>query len=339
MSTNKKFDLWKPINPQFNPNEPLQVGGQAVIEGVMMRAKNVIATAVRRRDGEIVIKKEEFHSSLERYPRLKIPILRGAIGLIEMMYIGIRTLNYSAEVALADAEDPSEIKTTNTKSGKTVFSLVLTLIVSLALGVGIFFFFPLFIATRFFNVEQQPLQFNLIAGGIRIAILLAYLYGISLMKDVRRLFQYHGAEHKAVFTFEQNGLLEISTAMKYTRFHPRCGTSFVLIVMLLAIFLFSFLDLITLQFVHSLTLSVRLLTHLPFIPVVGGIAYELLKFSARHSTTPLGRILVAPGLWLQKITTQEPDESQMEVSLAAMKAALGFEGAENSSKLQNAAAG
>ncbi|MDE3059252.1 MAG: DUF1385 domain-containing protein, partial [Bacteroidota bacterium] len=301
-----------------------------VIEGVMMRAKNIIATAVRRHDGEIVVKREEFHSLLERYRWLNIPILRGAIGLVEMMYIGIRTLNYSAEIALAGAgtapggvvQQGGDSTNMKAREKKAVFPLVITLIVSLALGVGIFFFFPLFIATRLFSVEQQPLVFNLIAGGIRIAILLLYLYGISLMKDVHRLFQYHGAEHKAVFTFEQNDLLEIPTAMRYTRFHPRCGTSFVLIVMLLAIFLFSFLDLITLQFIHPLSLPIRLLTHLPFIPVVGGIAYELLKFSARRSTTRFGRILVAPGLWLQKITTKEPDESQMEVSLAAMKAAL-----------------
>ncbi len=339
MSSNKRFDAWQPVNPEFNPNEPLQVGGQAVIEGVMMRAKNVIATAVRRHDGKIVVKKEEFHSLLERYPKLKIPILRGALGLLEMMYIGIKTLNYSAEIALADADDLTDTKDKKVKKGKNTLSLILTLIVSLVLGVGIFFFLPLFIATRFFNVEQQPLSFNLIAGGIRITILLAYLYSVSLMKDVHRLFQYHGAEHKAVFTFEQNDRLEITTAMKYTRFHPRCGTSFVLIVMLIAIFLFSFLDLITLQFIHPLSLPVRLLTHLPFIPVVGGIAYELLKFSARHSTTRLGRILVAPGLWLQKVTTKEPDESQMEVSLTAMKAALGVDAVEASSELQKVAVG
>ncbi len=339
MSSSKNFDVWKPVNPEFNPNEPLQVGGQAVIEGVMMRAKNIIATAVRKPDGEIVVKKEEFHSLLERYSWLKVPILRGAVGLLEMMYIGIKTLNYSAEIALTDPADSANSKAADVKKEKTTLSLVLTLLLALALGIGIFFFFPLFIATRFFNVEQQPLSFNLIAGGIRIAILLLYLYSISLMKDVHRLFQYHGAEHKAVFTFEQNDRLEIPTALKYTRFHPRCGTSFVLIVMLIAIFLFSFLDLVVLQFVHPLSLPVRLLTHLPFIPVVGGIAYELLKFSARHSTTRLGRILVAPGLWLQKITTKEPDESQMEVSLAAMKAALGLDTAKAAAEFQNAALG
>jgi len=180
----------------------------------------------------------------------------------------------------------------------------------------------LFIATLLFRIEQQPLLFNLVAGVIRIAILVAYLFSISLLKDIHRLFQYHGAEHKAVFTFEQNAPLEISSAMKFTRFHPRCGTSFVLLVMLVSILLFSLLDAAVLLGVGSLTLPIRLATHIPFIPVVGGISYELLKFSAKHSSSPLGRMLVAPGLWLQTITTKEPDETQMEVSLCAIKAAL-----------------
>ena len=180
----------------------------------------------------------------------------------------------------------------------------------------------MFIATLFFRVEQQPLIFNLVAGAIRIIILIAYLYSISLMKDVYRLFQYHGAEHKAVFTFEQNAPLEIFSAMQFTRFHPRCGTSFVLLVMLVSILLFSLLDAAVLLTYGSLSLATRLATHIPFIPIVGGIAYEVLKFSAKHTASPVGRLLVAPGLWLQKITTKEPDETQMEVSLCAIKAAL-----------------
>ncbi len=318
MNQEKTAKAWTPTNPAFDPNEPMQVGGQAVLEGVMMRAKGMIATAVRRPDGKIVVKKEEFHSIAERYPLLRIPVIRGAVGLLEMMYIGIKTLNYSAEIALEDSSGSN----TPSKEGQSVFSLIVALIVALALGVGIFFFIPLFIATLLFRIEQQPLLFNLVAGVIRIAILVAYLFSISLLKDIHRLFQYHGAEHKAVFTFEQNAPLEISSAMKFTRFHPRCGTSFVLLVMLVSILLFSLLDAAVLLGVGSLTLPIRLATHIPFIPVVGGISYELLKFSAKHSSSPLGRMLVAPGLWLQTITTKEPDETQMEVSLCAIKAAL-----------------
>jgi uncharacterized protein YqhQ len=310
---------------KFDINQPIQVGGQAVIEGVMMRAKGMIATAVRRANGEIVVKKMPFTSVMEKYPSINKPIIRGAVGLVEMMYIGISTLNYSAEIAMQDeAEKEQAEHTTEKKEIKPQSKLVLTatLIFSLVLGVGLFFFFPLFAATQFFDVSQKPLEFNLVSGAIRIAILLVYLYAISKMKDVHRLFQYHGAEHKAVFAFEQNAPLTVPSAITYTRFHPRCGTSFVLQVMLIAILLFSVMDTILLQFIDELTLPIRLATHIPFIPVLGGISYEFLKFSAKHSNSTIGKIFVAPGLWLQKITTEEPDESMMEVSLVAIKAAL-----------------
>ncbi|MDD8019281.1 MAG: DUF1385 domain-containing protein, partial [Bacteroidota bacterium] len=258
------------------------------------------------------------------------PILRGAVGLLEMMFVGIRTLNYSAEIAMEDeeAKNGKELK----KKTQTSLALTFTLGVSLLIGIGIFFFLPLYTATRLFSVEQKPLEFNLVAGAIRIVILIGYLFAISKMKDVHRLFQYHGAEHKAVFAFEQNSELIVPDAMKYTRFHPRCGTSFVLQVMLIAIVLFSIMDTILLQFINHITLPIRLATHLPFIPVLGGISYEFLKYSAKHSNSTAGKLFVAPGLWLQKITTQEPDESMMEVSLAALKAALQLDEAKEQSE-------
>lgn len=310
---------------KFDINQPIQVGGQAVIEGVMMRAKGMIATAVRRANGEIVVKKMPFTSVMEKYPALNKPIIRGAIGLVEMMYVGISTLNYSAEIALQDENEKEQKENGGEKKEikpQSKLALTATLIFSLTLGIGLFFFLPLFAATQFFDVSQKPLEFNLVSGAIRITILLVYLYAISKMKDVHRLFQYHGAEHKAVYAFEQNAPLTVESAITYTRFHPRCGTSFVLQVMLIAILLFSFMDTILLQFIDELTLPIRLATHIPFIPVLGGISYEFLKFSAKHSSSALGKIFVAPGLWLQKITTEEPDESMMEVSLAAIKAAL-----------------
>jgi uncharacterized protein YqhQ len=312
---------------QYDPDQPIQVGGQAVVEGVMMRAKGMIATAVRRANGEIVVKKQPFTSVLEKYPSLNTPIVRGAIGLVEMMYIGISTLNYSAEIAMDDANE-KEGKEKQEKKPQTKLALTLTVIVSLAIGIGIFFFLPLFTATQFFDVEQKPLQFNLVAGAIRIMLLLGYLYAISKMKDVHRLFQYHGAEHKAVFAFEKNSDLSVGDAITYTRFHPRCGTSFVLQVMLISILFFSVMDTIMLQFIDHITLPIRLATHIPLIPVLGGISYEFLKYSAKHSTTSMGKMFVAPGLWLQRITTEEPDESMMEVSLAALKAALQIDQAQ-----------
>ncbi len=321
MGARETKSSWIPTNPDYNPEEPMQVGGQAVLEGVMMRAKGSIATAVRAPSGSIVVRKEKFTSLGERYRILRLPVLRGAVGLVEMMIIGLRTLNFSASVALGETGENGEAAP---KPSSTA-SLVVTLIISLALAIGIFFLLPLTVATKVFHIDQNPLLFNLVAGAIRVVLLLLYLYGISLAKDIHRLFQYHGAEHKSVFAFELNAPLDVEHAIRFTRFHPRCGTSFVLLVMLLSIVLFSLLDAFTLLFVPVLTLPIRFATHTPFVAVVGGIAYEILKFSAKRSGTRFGRIIAAPGLWLQRITTKEPDASMMEVALAALRAALGKE--------------
>lgn len=317
----------------YDPNKPMQIGGQAVIEGVMMRAPRSVATAVRRSNGEIVVKAEPYVSVLERFKFLNVPILRGGIGLIDMMYLGIRTLNYSAEIAMQDAEREEEAKKGKNgvevkPKGQTTVALVATLIIALLLGIAIFFVTPLVVTTHIFQLEQQAFEFNLVAGIIRISILLAYLGAISLMKDIRRLFQYHGAEHKSVFAFELSSDLIPLQVQKHSRFHPRCGTSFLLIVMFVAILSFSLLDVLLKQWFGELTLLLRLATHLPFIPVVGGIAYEFIKFSAKHSTTWWGKIIIAPGLWLQRITTKEPDQSQLEVAIVALRCALGLEDPE-----------
>ena len=314
---------------RFDISQPMQVGGQAVLEGVMMRAPGMVATAVRKANGEIVVKKEPHVSLGERYPFLKLPILRGAVGLIEMLVIGMRTLNFSAEVAMTDAEAAhgKNGRSSNGQAGRKRESLKLgiTVAVSLLIGVAIFFVTPLFVTTSFFVVDQEPFAFNLIAGAIRIAMLLVYLGLISLMKDIKRLFQYHGAEHKAVFAFELGAGLTVEGAARQIRFHPRCGTSFLLIVMVVSILLFSVLDALLISWLGSIDLITRLLTHLPLIPLVGGISYEFIKASAKRSNTPIGKMIVAPGLWLQKITTKEPDESQLEVAVVALRCALGEE--------------
>ena len=314
---------------RFDPNKPLAVGGQAVIEGVMMRAPGRIATAVRRRNGSIVVKKRDYVSLAEKNGIFKLPILRGAVGLVEMMFIGIETLNFSTEVAMQDleAEKPTNGNGKAAKPKKTAsnFRLALTVMLSLAMGIAVFFITPLIVTTKLFNVEQNAFWFNIIAGIIRLSILVGYLFVISLMKDVKRLFRYHGAEHKAVFTFESMGDLTIDSAKLYTRFHPRCGTSFILIVMVVSMLLFSILDSFLIMWLGKISLPVRLLTHLPLIPIVGGVAYEFIRWSAKRSNTPLGKILVAPGLWLQHITTKEPDAYQIEVAIVALKCALGVD--------------
>jgi uncharacterized protein YqhQ len=306
----------------------MQVGGQAVLEGVMMRAPGMVATAVRRTNGSIVVRKDPFVSLAERNPLFTLPILRGAVGLFEMLVIGIRTLNYSGEIAMEDAGSGEKRQPTQSvpaSASRDNVKLGLTLLGALVVGAALFFATPLVVATSFFRVEQEPFIFNLVAGGIRMAIFLAYLISISFLRDVHRLFQYHGAEHKAVFAFEKGEELDVSSASRQIRFHPRCGTSFLLIVMLVSILLFAMLDALVIHAFGATSLIIRLATHLPLLPLVGGVSYELIRISARHSSSFIGKIIVAPGLWLQKITTKEPDETQLEVALTALRAALGEE--------------
>ncbi len=312
-------------NERFDAARPMQVGGQAVIEGVMMRAPGMVATAVRRANGAILVKKEPFRSLAEQNRIFKFPVLRGAVGLVEMMFIGIRSLNFSAEAALEDSKSGANGSTPASPKQKTNLALGITVAASLLLSVAVFFVTPLFLATILFSVDQNPLWFNLVSGAMRIGLLLGYLGLISLLKDISRLFEYHGAEHKAVFAFEFGEMLDIPSAAKQTRFHPRCGTSFLLIVMFVAIILFSIFDTFLMSWLGSITLPVRLLTHLPLIPLVGGVSYECIRLSSLMSTTAIGKAIAAPGLWLQRITTREPDAGQIEVALVALRHALGQE--------------
>ena len=314
---------------RFDAQNPMMVGGQAVIEGVMMRAPGMVATAVRRPDGSIAVWKEPYITLSEKRKFFRLPVLRGAVGLIEMLIVGLRALNFSADAALGSEETPGNGigKAPGEKSPGDTLRLGLTLAAALLAGAAIFFLTPLVITTAWFHVDQQPLAFNLIAGAIRLTLFLGYLLAISMMKDVRRLFEYHGAEHKVVFTFERGDTLSVDSAARHTRFHPRCGTSFLLVVMLVAILLFGLFDTLLIYWLGALSLPIRIATHLPLIPILGGVSYEFIKISARKSDTLLGRLVVAPGLWLQRITTREPDESELEVALEALRLALGEEAA------------
>jgi uncharacterized protein YqhQ len=326
LAEEKKISSWVPTNPLYDPAKPMQVGGQAVIEGVMMRAPGSVATAVRRANGDIVVKQEKYASVVEKYKILKLPVLRGAIGLIDMMYLGIRTLNYSAEIAMLDVEKKEHPASGNGEmKSQSKLALAGTLVLALAFGVAIFFVLPIFLTTKVFHFEQSAFEFNLVAGLIRITILLGYLSAIALSKEIQRLFQFHGAEHKTVFAFELTDQLMPHIVQERSRFHPRCGTSFLLIVMFVSILAFGLLDVVTISLVGKITIVTRLLTHIPFIPVVGGISYEVIKFSSKHTTTWWGRMMIAPGLWLQRVTTREPDESQLEVAIVALRCALGLE--------------
>ncbi|MBN2013472.1 DUF1385 domain-containing protein [candidate division KSB1 bacterium] len=291
-------------------DEKIAVGGQAVIEGVMMRSPERVSVAVRRPDGKIALKNEPYTSFSKRNKMWGLPIIRGGIALIESMVLGIRALTFSGDIAVQ-----TEIKHEQDDSAewKKKLWLGMTVAFSLIVGMGIFFYLPL-ILTEWLGAESG-LWFNIVDGIIRLTIFLLYLSLILLMKDIRRVFQYHGAEHKSIFAFEDKKPLDIEHARAYRPYHPRCGTSFLLMVMIVSILVFMFLG-------KPDTIGERLL-RLAFVPVIGGISYELIKLSDKKQNNLLVRMFIAPGLWLQRITAWEPDESMLEVAIVALKGSLG----------------
>ena len=300
---------------QLLVNKPsILVGGQAVMEGVMMRVPGAYATAVRDTKGKIQIDRHEFKSIIDKYPLLKIPILRGIIGLFESLKIGYSTLQWSSEIIISEEKNPN-------KPNK-IIDVLITLF-SIILALGLFFIAPIGITSWLFNKDQDALIFNLISGLFRVAFFITYLVLISLMKDVNRLFQYHGAEHKAVYNFESGKDLNILNAQQFPTQHPRCGTSFLFILMIVAILSFAVLDSAILLYINELKMWMRLVLHIPFIPVVAGLGYELLKLTAKYRNNIFFLILAKPGLWLQNITTKQPDDGQVEVALKALEAAFG----------------
>jgi len=283
------------------------------MEGVMMRVPGAYATAVRDPEGNIQIDRHDFKSKVELYPFLKKPLLRGITGLFESLKIGYSTLQWSADISIPedDSKKPSK------------FVDVLLTIFSLALALSLFFVAPIGLTSWLFDKDQDAFIFNMISGVFRIIFFLTYLVLISLMKDVRRLFQYHGAEHKTVYNFESGKELNISNAQKFPTQHPRCGTSFLFIIMIVAILSFAILDSVVLFYVDELKIWMRLILHIPFIPIVAGLGYEVLKLTAKHRSNIFFRALAKPGLWLQNITTKQPDDEQVEVALEALREAFG----------------
>ena len=305
----------------------LNVGGQAVIEGVMMRSKDRVATAVRIPNGEIIVKTEDYRSLATRYKLLNLPILRGAVAFVEMLLIGIRTLNFSAEVAVKEVEKEEaekKGKVYSEKKGKQgALYLAMTAAFALGLGIAIFFFLPLAIA-NFLDVHKEAVGFNLIAGGIRLTMFVLYVASLSFIGEFKRIFQYHGAEHKSIYALEMGDELTPERAACHTRFHPRCGTSFILIVALIAILIYAVSDTLYQVWVgHPPALLVRFAIHFSLLPFVAGSSFELLKLSGKTRENALTKTLIQPGLWLQKITTKEPSPDQLEVAIAALEAALG----------------
>lgn len=294
-------------------SQKINVGGQAVIEGVMMRSPGSFAIAVRKPTGEIATLVEPLTLLSERSRLFKLPIIRGVITLISALFLGVRALNFSADMAMEEEDGKDEKK----EAGSLAMGL--TVAFSLGLGILLFFVLPLYLTkllkTVIPAVGSSELAFNLVDGAIRVTIFIIYILGISMMKDIKRVFQYHGAEHKSIYAFEAGEELTVENARKYSSLHPRCGTSFLLTVMLVSILVFSFLP-------HEMPFWKTALSRLVFIPLIAGLSYEFIRYSGKKMGSKGMNILIVPGLWLQKLTTREPSDDQIEVALVSLREAL-----------------
>ena len=277
------------------------IGGQALIEGVLMKNGNLVAVAVRNPEGKIEIHKKEY-----KFFNTQIPILRGIINLFTIMYIGIKSLNLSASIALKEENDKKE----------SWIGLTFSFLFAILFAIALFKFLPLGVAQlidKNFGVNNY--LFNLIDGFVKILVFVLYVFVISKFADIRRVFQYHGAEHKAVHCHEHKLGLTVKNVQKFPTEHRRCGTTFIFLVLILSIFVYTFIPKTT-PFVWKLILRLLLL------PVIAGISYEVLRFGAKYENNFLVNLLIKPGLWIQEITTQEPDDKQVEVAIKSLKAVL-----------------
>lgn len=308
------------------------IGGQAVIEGVMMKGRKLYAVAVRKPDGEIEVDVQDTKSILDRYKVLRLPILRGIAVFIESLTLGVKTLSYSAEV-FGDEEEVEESKFEKwlmEKLGDKAekFLIGATMCVSFILAIGIFMVLPMLISTLFKNFIDSSFVLNLVEGALRIFIFLGYMKLVTCMKDIQRTFQYHGAEHKTINCLEQEKELTVENVRSCTRLHKSCGTSFLFVVMIVSILVFS---LFTTQNVW-----LRMVTRIVMVPVVAGISYEFIRWARKADSNKLAELLSKPGMWLQReFTTIEPDDEQIEVAIAAIKGVLDNENAEGSAKKCN----
>ncbi len=289
----------------------LRVGGQAVIEGVMMRSPNSMAVAVRKSSGEIVVKREGLNFFSEKKFFSKFPLIRGVLALVSALVLGVRALNYSASQALGEEEKPP-----------SSWTMGFTFSVAICFGVVLFFLIPLFL-TRWLRfaipmISESGVLFNLVDGVIRLLIFLSYLWGISFLKDIQRIFQYHGAEHKSIFAFEAGEELVIDRVKGFGYLHPRCGTSFLLIVMVVSIFIFALLP-------HHLAFGYKIASRVVFIPLIAGLSYEIIRFADLKRGSRGVQAFIRPGLWLQRLTAREPSEDQIEVALRALHEVLELE--------------
>jgi uncharacterized protein YqhQ len=293
-------------------NVDMLIGGQAVLEGVMMRSLTGYSVAVRQPNGEVAIKKDKLVSITAKYPFLKFPVLRGSVVLIQSLILGMRALNYSASVATENEAGEQEMSN---------WAMATTMLVAMLVGLGVFILAPLGITNlirHFFAPHMGNIAYNAIDGVLRAVFFFIYILSISFMDDIKRVFQYHGAEHKTVYTFEANEELTVENARTKSTLHPRCGTSFLMFVMAISILVFSLVP-------STVPFVVKFAARVVLIPLIAGLAYEVIRFSARHLSNPVCRLLTRPGMLLQKITTKEPDDLQLAVAITALKEALMFD--------------
>ena len=297
--------------PEPEKKKTQNVGGQAVIEGVMIRSPYKVTVAVRRNNGKILIKSENYESFVKKNKLLKLPFIRGGIVLIETLYLGVKNLSWSSKIAMEDENNnDSNKKTPEYVSGITTW---LSVIFGLSSGLLLFFYLPLLLTDL--TGLKSGFSYNLVDSLIRIILFILYVFLISKWKEVQRVFQYHGAEHKSIYAYENGHELTLENAEKYGTQHPRCGTSFIVGVIVIGFFIFLFLG-------RPENISEKMIRFL-FIPVIGGLAYEFIKISDKYKNNILIKAIIKPGLWFQKITTKEPDKSQLKVGLVALRSSLG----------------
>lgn len=275
-------------------------GGQALIEGVMMNGRHNTAIAVRKADGTISVRMEELNRWGDKHKFLTWPLVRGSVNLLESMIIGFKALTYSANESAEYEEEELSVR-----------DIAISVAIALVLGIGLFFVLPVILAHLLTPLVSGSFGQNLIEGLIRVAVFLIYVAAISNMKEIARVFQYHGAEHKTIHAYEHDRELTPINCQEYPTLHPRCGTSFLFIVMIISIILFSFLGVDNFAW--------RIISRVILLPVVAGVSYEFLKFSGKHIDNKIVKVLAYPGLMLQKLTTKQPDEDMLEVAIVALQ--------------------
>src|ERR1700728_2853602 len=310
--------------PALESGEETLVGGQAVLEGVMMRSPHAWGIAVRKPSGEIVTHSEALERPSEQHKWMGWPVVRGVMTLGHAMTLGFRALKFSANAALEELSDSQPEQSTTDKKDSKKFEITgwmagLNMAFSIAFFIFMYKYLPLLATTELKRVNPvfgQQIMFNLVDGLIRITMFLLFVWGVSLWKDIRRVYQYHGAEHKTVFAFENGDPLETAAVQKYSTYHPRCGTSFLMTVMLISIGFY--------MLVPFTTFWARFASRIPLLPVIAGVSYEIIRFAGKHRGS-LFALMTAPGLWLQRITTQPPSDEQAQCAIVALDRAMALE--------------